>query len=473
MDHSEALTTPMRKPGTPATAGRLHRTLSSFGVLLLALSCLSPVFSIVGVGGDVLTHAGTGAAGLFLLGIGVAVIWALVYAELGSAYPYAGGDYVGVGSILGSWAGVVTLALWTVTNGPNTALAIQTVSTYVRQLAPGLNGTAVTFTTVVATIAVALLTVRTSAIITGIFLATEMLVVVALAAAGLLHPVRGLTDAILHPVTLAGGGVLAPVSLGALALAGISAAYGTVGGNQAIGFGEELRDPHAKMGNVVLMACMIGAFATAVPCIAVVLGARNLPVLLASPAPFAAFLTQAMGGWAGTALSAGVALAIFNAAIATLMFFARLLFSLGRDGLLPGGCNRFLAHVHPRSGVPRGATLVAGAYVAACCLLTPHFNLIVISGLLVYAWPLLCLAVIVGRRRGLTGQAGYWRSPLFPLAPVLGLVAAAAFVVADVADADAGRPSLAVLGVVVVAAVMWDWRVVRRRAGGWAPKLGE
>jgi hypothetical protein len=116
--------------------------------------------------------------------------------------------------------------------------------------------------------------------------------------------------------------------------------------------------------------------------------------------------------------------------------------------------------------------LVAGAYVALCCLLTPHFNLIVVSGLLVYAWPLLCIAVIVGRRRGLTGQAGYWRSPLFPLAPALGLVAGAAFVVADLADADAGRPSLAVLGVVVVAAVMWDWRVLRRRPGGWAPRLG-
>lgn len=80
---------------------QLHRKLSSFGVLLLTLSCLSPVFSIYGVGSDVLLHAGTGAAGTFICGIGVALIWAVVYAELGSAYPYAGGDYVGVGSVLG------------------------------------------------------------------------------------------------------------------------------------------------------------------------------------------------------------------------------------------------------------------------------------------------------------------------------------------------------------------------------------
>src|SRR5471032_867772 len=69
-------------------ANRLHRKLASFGVLLLTLSCLSPVLSIYGVGSDVLLHAGTGAAGMFICGIGVAVVWAVVYAELGSAYPY-------------------------------------------------------------------------------------------------------------------------------------------------------------------------------------------------------------------------------------------------------------------------------------------------------------------------------------------------------------------------------------------------
>lgn len=53
------------------TRARLHGKLSSFGVLLLTLSCLSPVFYIYGVGADVLQRTGTGAAGLFLAGIGV------------------------------------------------------------------------------------------------------------------------------------------------------------------------------------------------------------------------------------------------------------------------------------------------------------------------------------------------------------------------------------------------------------------
>src|ERR1700760_1942822 len=104
---------------TAPQGGSLPRRLSSFEAWLLALSCLSPVLSIYGVGADVLTHAGTGAALLFLLGLGGALVWGFVYAELGSAFPYAGGDYVGVGRILGGWAGIATLALWASTFGPS------------------------------------------------------------------------------------------------------------------------------------------------------------------------------------------------------------------------------------------------------------------------------------------------------------------------------------------------------------------
>ena len=124
---------------------QLHRKLSSFGVLLLTLSCLSPVFSIYGVGSDVLLHAGTGAAGMFICGIGVALVWAVVYAELGSAYPYAGGKYVGVGSILGPWAGVASLTIWAVTQGPVIAFLAKTIAIYVSDLSPAAPPMIVTF----------------------------------------------------------------------------------------------------------------------------------------------------------------------------------------------------------------------------------------------------------------------------------------------------------------------------------------
>lgn len=453
-------------------AGQLHRKLNSFGVLLLTLSCLSPVLSIYGVGSDVLQHAGTGAAGLFMVGIAVAAIWAIVYAELGSAFPYAGGDYVGVGSVLGPAAGFVSLTLWAVTMIPASGFLAKVVAVYVADLVPALSPQVITFGSLAAAVAVAMLAVRASAVVTGLFLAIEMLAVLALIVAGLWHPARSLVSVIAHPVALTGPGTLGPVTVGALALGGVSAAWATAGGNQAIAFGEELADPHRRMGGVILTAGLIGAFATAISVIAVVLGTRDLVATFANPAPFSAFMSSMAGPAAGRALSAGVALAVFNALIAQIMFTARLFFSLGRDEIFHARINRIVARVHGVSGVPRAATLLVGALAAACCLLNSHILVVFTSAQIVYSLGLVSFAVLVGRLKGSTGAAGYWRSPLYPLAPLVGLCLALIFGVAELFDAEDGRPSILILGAVLLLALVWYHLVLKRRPGGWAPRLG-
>ena len=451
--------------------GRLRRNLNSFEVLLLTLSCLSPVVSIFGIGGDVLHQVGTGAAALFVIGIAAAVVWAGIYAELGSAYPYAGADYVGVGTILGGWAGVVTLAIWAATVGPSIAFTAKSLAPYVLELAPGLPANPIPFVALAAAGAIALLGVRTGALVTGAFLAIELAAVAVLIGVGVIHPARGVEALTAQPFAMIAAR-WTPVPAAAMALGAISAVYATLGGNQALGFGEELKEPHRRMGPVVIAACMIGAFATALPVVLVILSARDLPAVLASPAPFATFLSAALGPWAGPALSAGVALAIFNALVAAVMVYGRLYFSLGRDRLFGPAVNGLLARVTP-AGVPWVGTLVVIAFSLACAFIDGHTLLVFITGLLVYGWVLVCLAVLVGRRKGLTGAPGYWRAPLFPLFPVVGLVMAAIFTVSDLMDADAGRPSLLLLGLVVLAALAWYHLVLKRRPGGWTPSLDQ
>jgi len=456
---------------TSPTAARLERNLTSFGVLLLTLSCLSPVFSIYGIGSDVLLHVGTGAAGMFICGIGAAIVWAIVYAELGSAYPYAGGDYVGVGSILGPWAGFASLTVWAVTAPPTVAFLSRTVATYVSELTPAAPAALVTFAALAAATAIATIAVRSSAFVTGIFLGVEMLAVLVLLGAGLWHPLRGLSEVVLHPLTVSVTGGMVPVALGALALAGVNAAFATTGGNQAIAFGEELMEPHRHMGRVILLAGLTGAFATALPVIAVVIGAADLPSLLRSPAPFSSFIASVAGPAAGHTLSAGVVLAVFNALIVQIMFSARLFFSFGRDQIFLRAANTMLARVHRPSGAPRTATWIVSAMAAACCLLRTHVLIVFSSGLTVYSLALVSSAVLRGRSRRLTGQPGYWRSLLFPLAPLLGLLLAAAFVIADLLDADAGRPSLLILGAFIAAGQLWYHFFLSRRPGGWTPRV--
>ncbi len=76
---------------------------------------------------------------------------------------------MGVGAILGSGAGFVTLALWTVTAGPAAAFEAQVLGTYVGDLAPGIPHAAITYVALAAALLVALMAVRAGALVTGLF----------------------------------------------------------------------------------------------------------------------------------------------------------------------------------------------------------------------------------------------------------------------------------------------------------------
>jgi amino acid transporter len=455
---------------TAVESSRLHRKLSPFDALLLTLSCLSPVFSVYGPGSDVLQHTGTGAGALFLIAIGAAAIWAMVYAELGSAYPYAGGDYVGVGSILGPAAGFASLALWALVILPINAFLADMVSTYLAEVLP-VQPLAVTYAALVLAVGVSLLAVRAGAMLTGVFLAISLLTVLALVVAGFWHPAGNFIAVLAHPRLPDARGQWLPVATGAMAMGAVNAAFATAGGNQAIAFGEELIDPHRNMGRVILVACLTGAVAIALPVITVAWSASAHPEIFRGAAPLSAFVTSIAGPAAGKALSAVVALAVFNALIAQLLFASRLLFSFARDGVFPARVSAALGTVDPASGVPRTATIVVAVGSALCCLIAPHVLLVFMSGLIVYALALVSVAVLVGRVRGQTGAPGFWRSPFFPLLPLLGLALSLAFAAADWRDPEAGRPSLLILGALLVAAVGWYHFVLRRRPGGWAPRV--
>jgi amino acid transporter len=447
----------------------LRRELSAFAVLMLTLSCLSPIQSIYGVGSDVLQHAGTGAALLFLLALFPALAWALVYAEIASAYPYAGGDYVAVGTILGPWAGFSTLTVWMVTAFPLTAMAAKFNAIYLAEVFPGLPISATTYAVLLASVLLALPRVRTSAFITAIFLAIEMLGVVALIATGLWHPTRDLAAVLREPLVTDGTGNLVQVSLGALALGAVGAAYATMGGNQAIAFGEEMHEPHQKMGRVILAAASIGGVATALPVVCVVLGAHDLSTVLQSSAPISAYFTAKVGPLASRVMSGCVALAIFNATIASNMFYGRIAYSLGRDETLPRRASSWLGTIHSKSGVPRNATIAIGVVSAACCVFSTHALVTFGTGLTTFAIGLISCAVFVGRLKGLTGQHRHWRSPLFPLAPLLGFGLTIAFLVAALQDKDVGRPSVLLLTSCIALALLWYRFALKPR--GWHPRL--
>ena len=180
----------------------LARTLGAKDVVVLTLSGLSPAASVYITGSGVLHMAGTGAAAALMLGGIVVVLAALLYAELGAAFPRAGGVYPGITSVLGRGPGFVAVALGLVTAPATLAFVALGLADYLRVLAPSLPRLSLAFAALSAAAVLCTLNIRTSAWITGAFLTVEMLVLLLLTAAAALHPVRGLGEVLRHPVSL-------------------------------------------------------------------------------------------------------------------------------------------------------------------------------------------------------------------------------------------------------------------------------
>jgi len=175
---------------------------------------------------------------------------------------------------------------------------------------------------------------------------------------------------------------------------------------------------------------------------------------------------EKMGGWPlGVAVSLGVALAIVNAVIASLLINARILYASGRDGAWHGAVNDLFTRLHLRFDSPWAATLATGVAGIACCFIPFHLLLVLNGMSVVVTYLSLCVSVIVARISGASAHAAY-RMPLFPLAPAVGLAALAGVVAANWTDTDVGRPSLlATMATMVLFAALY---LLRRRTGRFA-----
>ena len=80
------------------------------------------------------------------------------------------------------------------------------------------------------------------------------------------------------------------------------------------------------------------------------------------------FLDATANGTVDTIVSLGIALAIFNATLAIILEFGRILYSASRDRAWPGVDNDWLVSVHPTFKSPWLATALVGIVWAVLCL---------------------------------------------------------------------------------------------------------
>ncbi len=438
----------------------LTRSLGVAGVLFLTLSVTTPASSVFVIVPGMLQVAGTGAVLATIAAALVCVATAYLYAELSSAWPVAGGEYVMVARTLGPLAGFVMLGV----NVFNNLLFLPVAGLGIREVLagvwPGLPQVPVAMAVVAGCTLVALLNIRINAWITGIFLAVEVAALALVATLGLMEGTRNPVAFLAAPMTPSG----ARASLTDLGVAASIAIFAFNGYGVAVYFGEEMHEAPRRIAKAVTAALALTLVLEGLPLVAALVGAADLPALLASGDPFGLLVRQAAGAEAGGWVAAGVAIAIVNAIIAWVLACARFFYATGRDNTWGRPVDRWLTSIHPRLGSPWIGTLMVGGTGMALCVL-PLRLLEVWSGAgLIAIYAGLAMAAIAGRRGGATAHARY-RMPLYPLAPAVTLIALAGIACATCLDPEDGRPAMLATAAQVALAAAYYLLVLRRR--GW------
>ncbi len=430
----------------------LERALKPGGVLLLVLSAVSPVLSVF-VGGSAVLHlAGGGAALAFLIGGMLAAALALLYAELGARAPGAGGVYPGLAALLGPGVAHGYMFMTLVTALPLIAFSALGLSGYLQVIWPALPTLPVAIAGLLLAAGIAVLNIRTSALVTGLFLGVELLALLILSWVAATAPSLPLMGQLLPPD-------MAWSNFGLAVLGGLFWCGGAV---YALYFVEEMDGGGAALGPVVAQAGAVSALVIAAPMLLLVPALAVTPELFGAQTPIAAFLARQASPAVAQAVSLGVIAAVFNALIATIMAFARMVHAMGRDGVLPGPAGTLARQVSARFNAPWGATLIVTILAAAAIGLGERWLLILTSGN-VADYVLIAIALVLARRRG---EPTRWAAPAHPALPLLALLVTLGAIHSFWADPETGRPSLLLIGGVFLAA--WAaWHM--RRAAGTAP----
>ena len=426
--------------------------LSPGEVFLLTISALSPVFSVF-IGGNAILHlAGTGAAIGFICGGTIAATMALLFAELSASFPGAGGVYPALNVILGPRWTYPFVLLRTVIMFPLLAFGATGVGPYIRLFLPMLPEDLAVLGTLAVAAMIASTQIRRGAQVIAAFLILELLALLVLTGAALIHFKTANLALVFNPIYAVSRDSIASAPPANVALAVIAGAFMAAGADWATFFAEDMHDARRRIGPVVAWTGLIAAICIAVPAVLMILAIDDVPATLSAEAPMAHFLDRTTSPWISSVVSLGIIAAIFNNVIAVMMALSRQLHAMGRDGVFIAPINAILRSVSPRTRAPTGALIVLLVLGGACPFLGER-RLVLLTSANFSECLLLGLAVLTGRRASMMSE--HFRIRLHPLVPVLAVLLSVSIVAAGWADAETGRVSIGLLLTVFVTAFFW------------------
>ncbi|MGH3356071.1 MAG: amino acid permease [Nocardioidaceae bacterium] len=420
---------------------RLPRVFGTGQLVVIGLGVMigAGIFSLSGE--QAATNAGPAVVVSFVVAALVCFLAAMCYAELSSTIPAAGSvytfGYVAFGEVWGwllGWSLILEMLI-------AAALVARAWSSYfVATLGgfdlpvPELLLTYGQMDSELNLVAPALLLVLTILVVTGTKLSARVLTLAVLAkvAVILLVVVVGarfvdtanytpfIPEAV--PSDDAGAGTVLQVLLGVggstfgmlgIFMAGGVITFAYIGFDLIATVAEDAHEPRRTIPKAMLVS--LGLVAVLYVVMAVVLVGLRPYDELATGAPVSDALESVGIGWAASAVNLGGLLAFTTVIMVVLIGQSRVLFAMGRDGLLPTGLGR----VSATFSAPSRAALVAGV---AASLLAVYPGLGSLAELLVlgtlFAFFFCAVGVLVLQRREPDLERGF-QTPAFPWVPIL------------------------------------------------------
>ncbi|GAA2789009.1 amino acid permease [Saccharopolyspora taberi] len=409
--------------GTDTGGGELRR---SMGVVRLTMI---GVGSTVGTGifivlNEAVPKAGPAVVLSFVLAGVTAALTALCYAELASSIPVSGASYTYAYATLGEIVAYVVGACLVLEYGVAASAVAVGWGEYLNRLlgdtvgwqlpealsAPPGEGGIVNVPAAVLVLLCCFLLVRgaresatINAVTVFIKLAVLMLfVVVALMA---------FSDDNARP--------FAPFGVAGIGTAASTVFFSYIGMDTVSTAGEEVRNPRRTLPLAIFWSIVIVTTVYILVAVAGI-GAQPWQLFEGQDAGLAAILGNLTGaGWAAIVIAAGGVISIFGVTLTTIYGQTRVLFSMGRDGMLPESFHK----VHPRRRTPVRNTLIVSAFVGLLAAVVPLSTLADLTSMgTLVAFTVVSAGVIVLRRTRPDLERGF-RVPGGPVVPVLSIAA--------------------------------------------------
>jgi len=346
-------------------------SFSSFAAGFSYISILTGVFELFGFG---FANAGPAVWWSWLVVLGGQMCVALCFAELAGQFPLAGSVYQWskrIGSDFTSWMTGWILIIGSIVTVAAVAVAWQVVlpqiSTHLQFIGGAAN--AGTYSTpdgaknalilgailVVFATAVNMLGVRVMAAINNVGVTAELIGCSILVILLIFHFHRG-PGVVGH--TLGTGAGHSWGYFGAFLIGGIMSAYVMYGFDTAGTLAEETHDPRRAAPPAIIRALITAAILGGLLILFAVMDVKNIHDKNIGLLGLPYIVKQALGNTTGNVFLADSALAILVCTLAVCTACIRMLFSMARDGRLPGGAS--LARVSGRAKVPIVPALFVG-----------------------------------------------------------------------------------------------------------------